>query len=200
MPDPKPEKPDIEDYLRSDDIVDFNDPSIEEATEHLTSGLRDNFAKSQAIYEFVRDQIFSSFEIDATSVTVCASEVLEKGHGLCYGQSHLVAALMRSAGIPAGFCYQVIYDQEDERHYVHALNAVYLEELDRWVRFDTSIKPDDSSIRPDFYEDPPVRAIDSNLGESEDMTVYINPNKRIVKLLHKHDNLDDLCEHLPEKL
>ena len=69
MPDPLPERPDLDDYLRHDDIIDHDDPLIEEAAEQITEGLRDNISKAQAIYEFVRDHIFHSFHINATSIT-----------------------------------------------------------------------------------------------------------------------------------
>ena len=52
MPDPLPERPDLDDYLKHDDIIDHDDPLIEEAAEQITEGLRDNISKAQAIYEF----------------------------------------------------------------------------------------------------------------------------------------------------
>jgi len=40
-------------------------------------------------------------------VTCSASEVLREGTGICFAKSHLLAALLRAVGIPAGLCYQV---------------------------------------------------------------------------------------------
>jgi transglutaminase-like putative cysteine protease len=60
-------------------------------------------------------------------VTWRASDVLRERVGICYAKAHLLAALLRAQGIPAGFCYQ-------ELSALHGLNAVYLH--GRWSRLD----------------------------------------------------------------
>jgi transglutaminase-like putative cysteine protease len=53
--------------------------------------------------------------------------VLEHGTGLCYAKSHLLAAVLRANGIPAGFCYQRLSRDEPGAPYcLHGLNSVYL--------------------------------------------------------------------------
>jgi len=201
MPDPKPERPDLDDYLKCDEIVDFDEPSIEEASEQLTEGLKGNVAKAQALYEFVRDQIFHSFDINATSITIKASEVLEKGHGTCYAQAHLLAALMRAADIPAGFCYQLVKTEgEGQAPVVHGYNAVYLEELGKWIRLDASRPGDEKNswaeLDMDFSHMGPLE--DSVV--YEDPTIYISPSKRVIKALRQYDTVDDLEENLPVRI
>lgn len=201
MPDPLPERPDLDDYLKCDDIIDYDNPLVEETAEQITEGLRDNISKAQAIYEFVRDHILHSFQIDATSITVKASEVLEKGHGTCYAQAHLLAALMRAAGIPCGLCYQAVKDNDDpdSRLVVHGYNAVYIEEIGRWVRLDASRSIEEYDFSFDFDKEASGLEVDTQAGEYDDPVVYINPSKIIVKTLRKYDSIEDLKENLPDK-
>lgn len=197
MPDPKPERPDLDDYLKCDDIIDFDDPSIEEAVEQLTAGLRDNASKAQAIYEFVRDQIFHSFDISATTVTIKASEVLEKGHGICYAQAHLLTAMMRCAGIPAGLCYQL--KKFEDRLVVHGYCAVYIDSIGRWIRLDASRATEENSAPFDFGQDSPELVVNKDFGEYDDPTVYINPSKRVIKALRAFETVDELRDNLPDR-
>lgn len=58
--------------------------------------------KAKTAFEFVRDEISHSWDIQSTIVTCKASEVLQYS----YAKANLLAALLRSQGIPTGFCYQ----------------------------------------------------------------------------------------------
>lgn len=202
MPDPWPERPDLDDYLKHDDIIDYDDPLIEETVEQITEGHKDNISKAQAIYEFVRDQIIYSFQIDATSITIKASEVLEKGHGTCYSQAHLLAALMRAAGIPCGLCYQVRKDPDDpdgKRLVVHGYNAIFIEEIGKWVRLDASKSIEEYNPSFDLERESSELEVDTQAGEYDDPVVYINPSKIIIKALKKYDDIEDLKKNLPDK-
>lgn len=197
MPDPKPERSEINDYLECTDIIDFDNPLIEEAAEQLTYGLKDSLSKARAIYYFVKDQIFHSFKISATSVPVTASEVLDTGHGICYAQAHLLAALMRISKIPTGLCYQICYDQEDDRLIVHGFNAIYIKELEKWIRLDAS--------REDTWQfnsetESPILLINNGIGEQDDNIIYSSPKKRIIKVLHTAQSVNELRQILPTKL
>ncbi|HBK53011.1 MAG TPA: ABC transporter ATP-binding protein, partial [Syntrophomonas wolfei] len=92
----------------------------------------------RSCYEWVRDNIYHSFDIDGTTVTCTASEVLQHKEGICYAKSHLLAAILRYLGIPAGFCYQklVLDDSDMSRLVIHGLNAIYIKSLNRWIRVD----------------------------------------------------------------
>lgn len=197
MPDPKPERPDVNDYLEFSDIIDGDHPSVEETAEQLTYGLKDNISKARVLYQFVKDQIFHSFKISATSVTQKASEVLEKGHGISYAQAHLLAALMRASGIPAGLCYQIIYDQELEHLVVHGFNAVYLKEVDKWIRLDASRE---DSWNFNTEQESPLLAVNEALGEHDDHVVYLAPSRRVIKALDASETVEDLRHFLPTKI
>lgn len=58
--------------------------------------------------------------------------------GICYAKSNLFAALLRAVDIPTGFCYQrlTLGDTPETEYCIHALNAVYLSELNKWIRLD----------------------------------------------------------------
>ena len=55
--------------------------------------------------------------------------------GWCFAKSHLLAALLRANGIPAGLCYQRLRREDGDGFTLHGLNAVYLPEIG-WYRID----------------------------------------------------------------
>ena len=90
-------------------------------------------------FEFVRDQISHSNDAGRKELCLRASDVLDKRTGLCFGKSHLLCALLRAAGIPAGLCYQYLRldENNDESPLIlHGLNAIYFASLGRWIRVD----------------------------------------------------------------
>lgn len=200
MPDPQPDRPDLNDYLESSDIIDYDNPLVREAANQLTYGLKDNLSIARVIYDFVKDQILYSFSINATSVPVKASEVLDKGHGICYAKAHLLAALMRASDIPAGLCYQLRYDVEAEQLLIHGFNALYIKELDRWVRLDASCHLDEDPWHFDTSRESPELSINTSLGEHDDYTIYASPSRRVLKALDMSETIDELRNLLPSKI
>src|SRR5690606_15516280 len=68
--------------------------------------------------------------------TCKASDVLKHGTGYCYAKSHLLAALLRATGIPAGLCYQRLTISNDVPPFsLHGLNAIYIQQFG-WHRID----------------------------------------------------------------
>lgn len=200
MSDPSPERPDISDYLECSDIIDYDNPLVQHAARQLTNDYNDNLSKARVIYEFTRDHIFHSFQINVTSVTKKASEVLDQGHGICFAKAHLLAALMRASGIPAGFCYQIRYDNDLERLIVHGFNGVFIDELGKWVRLDAcmNVEADDWGFDP--FKEQSVRSVDKKLGESDDYIVYTSPSKKILKIFSNSDTLEELKSLIPAKI
>ena len=94
----------------------------------------DALETAKRCFEFVRDEIAHSVDINAEALSCKASEVLSLGHGYCYAKSHLLAALLRANGIPCGLDYQRLDDGEG--HFMlHGFNVVYLAEYG-WYRID----------------------------------------------------------------
>jgi transglutaminase-like putative cysteine protease len=98
----KLQSPHLADYLQCTPIIDWETPAIIAQTQAITRALTHDTAKAQALFEWVRDAIPHSWDIRTDVVTCAASEVLEQRTGLCYAKSHLLAAMLRCAGIPAG--------------------------------------------------------------------------------------------------
>src|SRR5690625_3701657 len=133
------ESDDLSEYLAELNVVDYSNPVIQEKISELFNPSQTEIEKVKTAFEFVRDEIFHSWDIQGTQVTCNASEVLSVGEGICYAKSNLLAALLRSEGIPTGFCYQrlMLFDTPEKGYCIHALNAVFLKTINKWIRLDT---------------------------------------------------------------
>ena len=204
---------DIASYLAPSEYIDYTAPAVAAAASSLMRKMLDDSAKSEPeyldpeiqlakiCYEFVRDGIRHSIDIGSKKVVLKASEVLAEEEGLCYAKSHLLAALLRTNGIPAGLCYQYLrLDEPDSTLILHGLNAVYFESLGRWIRLDArGNKPgvDACFSIDDEYLAFPVRP---GLGETDVPFIYTEPDRAVAAAINKYRNLDDLIKNLPAHL
>lgn len=129
-----PTQNDFNAYLAADAVIDWHHPAVSAQAEILAQGVDDKTALAERCFHFVRDAIPHSFDIRAEAVTCSASEVLQAGHGICYAKSHLLAALLRANGIPAGFSYQRLADEE-LGFCLHGFNTLLLPQYG-WYRVD----------------------------------------------------------------
>ena len=119
-------------YLGSSEVIDWQEASVKQQAAALVTD--DALETAKRCFEFVRDEIAHSVDINAEALSCKASEVLSLGHGYCYAKSHLLAALLRANGIPCGLDYQRLDDGEG--HFMlHGFNVVYLAEYG-WYRID----------------------------------------------------------------
>ena len=122
----------LERYLENTQIIDWQTPSVRSLAQKLVAGLESDTDKGRSLFEWVRDHIPHSWDIGSEKVTCKARDVLREKTGICYAKSHLLAALLRANGIPAGFCYQIF-----ERtvpfvsRALHGLNGIYLPSVQR---------------------------------------------------------------------
>jgi transglutaminase-like putative cysteine protease len=121
-------------WLAPSAVVDCGDRQVRQQAQALAQGAAERVEVAQRCFLFVRDAIAHSFDIGSGQVTCRASEVLRHGHGICYAQSHLLAALLRANGIPAGFSYQRLCDDEGG-YCLHGFNTLYLPQHG-WYRVD----------------------------------------------------------------
>ena len=153
-------------------------------------------------YEYVRDMISHSADISADTVTCSASEVLKAGHGICFAKSHLLAAILRSKSVPAGFCYQkLILDDETAPVLIyHGLNGVYLREYGKWIRLDA--RGNKPGVNAQFSIDSEMLAfpIRPEKGEVDVPVIYADPDTEIVKTLQSYGLRSELWDNLPMKL
>ena len=113
-------------FLESTDVIDWQHNSIRELAEQLAHESWNEEGLIQNSFEWVRDNIQHCIDFDRDEITCVASDVLRVGTGFCYAKSHLLAALLRANGIPAGFCYQRLrMDDETSPLCIHGLNAVF---------------------------------------------------------------------------
>lgn len=188
-------------YLQESEFIDYSNPLIQELIASFNQ--ETELDRIKAVYEFVRDQIDHSFDIKSSEVTRRASEVLEKKHGICYAKSHLLAAILRGMGIPAGICYQrlTLYDKPEDGYCVHALNTIYLGELDKWIRVDARGNKEGVNAQLLIDEEKLAFPIRIEYGEKDYFINYAQPHPQIIKTLVNHSNCIEMCQSgLPEQL
>ncbi|HEX3045316.1 MAG TPA: transglutaminase family protein [Bacillota bacterium] len=199
------EKQDLNEYLHSSAIIDYEDQAVSHCAEGLVKTIEDEALKVKTMYEFVRDQIRHPFDIpfdiQGYTVTCNASEVLKYGQGNCYAKSHLLAALLRYLGIPTGFCYQkLVFSDANPKVILHGLNAVYLRSLAKWIRLDA--RGNKEGVDAQFSLDTeklafPVRP---ELGETDGEVIYAKPSANVIAALKSSLTLQELEQNLPAEI
>jgi transglutaminase-like putative cysteine protease len=196
------ESNDINDYLTASEIIDFDKDNIQSIANNFQEKVRTDIELAKLIYEFVRDEISHSCDINGNIVTCKASSVLKYKQGLCFAKSHLLAALLRAVEIAAGFCYQrlVFDDAQPNYHTLHGFNAIYLASINRWLRVDA--RGNKPGVKAEFCLDTEVLAfpVRSNLKEIDYPIVYHQPNSQVISALKNNTNLEKLIRNLPNCL
>lgn len=197
-----PESDDLDEYLISDAIVDWQTPSVRQKALELTQSLTDEVAKGRCLYEWVRDAIPHSHDAGLDIVTCTASEVLRHGTGICFAKSHLLAALLRAVHIPAGFCYQVLrLDPPDNNEPVlHGFNAIYLATLDKWMRVDARGNTNGINAQFNTQKEQLAFAMDPLADEFIYEAIFAAPVGSVVNSLKRYTTLSELWLDLPQSL
>ncbi|MCI8331662.1 MAG: transglutaminase family protein [Clostridiales bacterium] len=189
-------------YLESSYYIDWEDARIgQQANELLSEG--DELATIKNTYDFVRDRIKHSWDVQDCRVTARASDVLCKGVGICYAKANLFCALLRANHIPAGICYQrlTLGDTMESGFCVHALNAVYLSSLKRWIRLDA--RGNKAGVHAEFSveEERLAFQVRPAYEEIDYQEIYAEPLAATMRALAAHDDALVLYLHgLPESL
>src|SRR5699024_12763320 len=95
-------------YLHESNEVDYSNPIVKEKVSELFKPSQTEIEKEKIEFEYVRDDISHSWDIQGTQVTCKASEVLVIGEGICYAESNLCVVLLLSQDIPTGFGYHLL--------------------------------------------------------------------------------------------
>lgn len=197
----EPETTDLQSYLASDPVVDWSSPSVSAKAAEITRGLQSEVAKAQRLYGWVRDEIPHSKDINSDVVTCSASEVLRAGTGICFAKSHLLAALLRPTGIPAGFCYQVLTrDAPLDGYVLHGLNGVFLPSFGRWVRLDARGNTGQVNAQFGMETDQLAFPADASKGEFTYASVFACPAPEVVRVLRQFRSRMEMWPHLPQRL
>ncbi|MFZ2950205.1 MAG: transglutaminase family protein [Desulfuromonadaceae bacterium] len=197
-----PESDDLNEFLVSDAIVDWQIPAVRQKALELTRSLPDEVAKARCLYEWVRDSISHSDDAGLEIVTCTASEVLLHGTGICFAKSHLLAALLRAVNIPAGFCYQVLRldPPVDNEPVLHGFNALYLATLDKWIRVDARGNKNGINAQFNIKKEQLAFAMDPLADEFIYETIFAAPVSRVVNRLKMYDYRSELWLDLPQSL
>jgi len=192
----------IEAYLKADDVIDHKSGIITELADSLWEKNGGGIGYIRAAYEFVRDNISHSADINADIITCSASEVLKAGHGICFAKAHLLAALLRCKVIPSGFCYQkLILDDETAPVLVyHGLNGVYIGELNKWIRLDPRGNKQGVNAQFSVEKEQLAFPVRPEMGEEDGFTVYPDPDRKILSKLRKNRTRTELWNDLPSEL
>ncbi len=167
----------------------------------LAEGCADDVAKTRAVYGFVRDRIAHTADAGRDELPCRASQVLAARTGIGFSKSHLLAALLRAVGVPAGFCYQVLRRApESSETLLYGFNGVFLGSLERWLPLDA--RGNKPGLEAEFSLDEPRLAVraDPSRGEWIYPLVYTRPAQVVVDLLSRNSSLSKIADHVPQDL
>ena len=192
----------IEEYKKCDDIIDYDRESVRNLSDLLFDESEDEIDFIRRSYEYVRDSVSHSADAGEEMITISASEVLSAGHGICFAKSHLLAAILRAKGVPAGFCYQkLILDDETAPVLIfHGLNGVYIKDLEKWIRLDA--RGNKPGVNAQFSIDTEQLAfpIRTEKGEEDSFIIYPNPDSLVLDTMRQSRTRSELWDDLPAEL
>ncbi len=187
----------MQEFLKATCIVDWNRPEVISLARSLASPSGDPVETAGRCFEWVRDRISHTMDAGREEVTRSASDVLRAGTGFCYAKSHLLAALLRANGIPAGFVYQrLTRDGAGPPFCLHGLNAIHLPEIG-WLRVDAR------GNRPGIHArfDPPREFLAFPMAfEGERLLPEIHPRPLpvVLRALTRFTSASDLAANPPD--
>ena len=187
-------------FLQESQYIDFSHPDIQVLASDLFANAKDDIEKSQIAYEFVRDEIPHSFDINAGVITAKASDVLQHKTGICHAKANLLAALLRSQNIPTGFCYQHITLLEDDSlgYCVHCYNAIYLD--GKWIKVDA--RGNKPGANAQFSMNEPILSFPCRAEYDEYFWdgMFSQPQLSTMLMLEKAKSLQDILDNIPDEI
>ena len=191
---------DLSPYLQEHRYIDFSAPNIQECMRTLFENTNGDLDKAKKAYHFVRDEIPHSFDCDASVITAKASDVLSHRTGICHAKANLLAALLRSQGIPAGFCFQhiTLLDDDSKGYCVHCFNAIRLN--DKWLKVDA--RGNTHGKNAQFSMDEPILAFPNRPEYDEYFWdgIYPHPQPSTMKMLEEAASLQDVLNNIPDSI
>ena len=85
-------KDNIDEYLKEDNVIDYGNEIITQLADALYEEADGEVEYIKKAYEFVRDNVSHSADINENVLTCSASQVLKAGHGICFakiGRAHV---------------------------------------------------------------------------------------------------------------
>lgn len=192
----------VEEYLKKDDLIDYSNEAVAKLADQVYATSCDELDFVRRAYEYVRDHIAHSADAGEELVTCSASEVLRAGHGICFAKSHLLAAILRAKGVPAGFCYQKLILDDDTAPVLiyHGLNGVYLGSLKKWIRLDARGNKPGVNAQFSTEEEQLAFEIRPEKGEEDGFVIYPDPDRLVVQTMKEAKTRSELWDNLPMEL
>jgi transglutaminase-like putative cysteine protease len=184
-------------YLGADAVINWDSPEIRTLADSLgVNQGKTRFAREA--YNYVRDEIQHSLDAKDRRVTVTATQTLQEKVGLCFSKTHLLAALLRSQGIPTGFCYQRLNDGEGG-FAIHGLVATYLD--DQWHRQDPRGNKPGVNAQFSVIEEQLAWSVDGGAGEIDYPTIFTIPHPAVIAALKSSEDMLIIArDYLPSEL
>ena len=185
-------------FLLESEYIDFSSQIIVEKAKELLKNTNTDIEKARIAYEFVRDEIPHSFDINSKIITVKASDVLKYKTGICHAKANLLAALLRLECIPVGFCFQHITLSGDDSlgYCVHCYNAVFIN--NHWIKLDA--RGNSNGKNAQFSITEPLLAYPNRKEYDEYYWngIYANPHNDTMKMLYNAKSLQDIINNIPD--
>ncbi len=196
------ETQDLRAYLKESRTVDFHSPLVQEKTAEIQFRATRDEEQAKIAFKFVRDEIHHSFDLNSDIVTISASEAMACKEGICFAKSHLLAALLRGLGIPAGFCYQRVTRKgtPESGYALHGLNAVYLPSRKVWFRIDPRGNKEGVNSQFNIEHEQLAYTIKTGIGEMDYPYVFANPLEEVITSMHDSADSHELFTKRPEAL
>ena len=187
-------------FLEESEYVDFSSAEVCECAKSLFRGLDNDTHKARAAYEYVRDEIPHSFDIQAKIVTAKASDVIKYQTGICHAKANLLAALLRSQGIPTGFCFQhlTLADDDSLGYCVHCYNAIFVD--GHWIKVDA--RGNTNGKNAQFSLGEPQLAFPNRPDYDEYFWpgIYAKPHLETMQMLEKASSVQDVMDNIPDSV
>lgn len=184
-------------YLSRSRYIDFDDEQVKACATALVRNAASELDVVARCFAFVRDEIRHSSDFKLNPVTCKASDVLRHRTGFCYAKSHLLAALLRANGIPAGLCYQRLSVNGGGAPYcLHGLSAVFLKDFG-WYRLDP--RGNKPGIQSEFRPPTPALAFSFTLPLERDLPeIWAAPLPVVTDVLERYSTYDAVLANLPD--
>ncbi len=179
-------------YLAETESIDYNNKNIQIKVNEIKQKSNSDMDYIEKAYIFVRDEIPHSWDIKSEIVSRKASDVLINETGICWIKSCLLAALLRANGVPSGISYQYLTradDNADEGYIIHALNTVYIYELNKWIRLDARGNKENVHAQFSLNEEKLAFPVRSEIGEVDYRDNHPDLDERLVEILNESENI-----------
>jgi len=144
-------------YTSDDLFIDSDNPEILNIAKSLTNSETEPVEMAKILYNFVKRNLYYDFPRaeEGDYEFLYASEILERGKGVCSDYAILYTTLLRAAGIPARLAagipvYTILFENEKEIDMGHAWVEIQLPDYG-WIPID--ITPEDDFMSANYYLD-----------------------------------------------